>query len=263
MAREIHPSTSRPITVVLTVLKSTLPCSWWKKDQCLLPKVQFYISTRSLGESYAESWVGWVASLAPDWFPGARLLLQNLLRLSRLGPFLCVTRLCSTGYATMRSTSVRATRRCKWFRRRQVLKARRPGAFTLPLAWQDIYGLANLKCSCQSWIDATFADTFSRPKIMYGFCKGIDGIDKLRHGNWVKNKHRFEYWRSGGKRVVQLSIWILVEKKLIYCFLIEDFEVCGLDEDLSINDLLWLKVWIQRCLSIGILKEPLPGVSTD
>ena len=43
-----------------------------------------------------------------------------------------------------------------------------------------------LKCSCQSWIDATFADAFTRPKIMYGFCKGIDGIGKLRHDNWVK-----------------------------------------------------------------------------
>ena len=52
---------------------------------------------------------GCIALLAADWFPGARLLLQNLLRLSRLKPFLCVTVLGTrdgakyfvTGYAPM------------------------------------------------------------------------------------------------------------------------------------------------------------------
>ena len=87
---------------------------------------------------------GWVALLALDWFPGARLfLLQNLLGLSRPSPsYSCVWHVSAVKYFG-------ATRRCKWFRRRQVLKARLPGAFTLPLTWQDIYGLDNLNLKRQ------------------------------------------------------------------------------------------------------------------
>lgn len=70
-------------------------------------------------------------------------LLQNLLGLSRPSPsYSCVWLLSAVKYFG-------ATRRCKWFRRRQVLKARLPGAFTLPLTWQDIYGLDNLNLKRQ------------------------------------------------------------------------------------------------------------------
>ena len=157
--------------------------------------------------------LGWLSC-----FAGSQLVPWRqsfAIRLSRLAPFLCVTRLCCAGYATMRSTSVLGTRRCKWFRRRQVLKARRPGAFTLPLAWQDIYGLANLKCSRSELDWCNICWFFFTAKNIYGFYMGFYGIGKLRHDNYGKTNTDLSIENLVNKGWVQLSIWNSVQKKLI------------------------------------------------
>ena len=126
-------------------------CTGWAGTQ----GKQKRISTRNLnialcfeptgrwGRRMQNGCIGWrVESQLVAWrqtFPRMVTSLQ---------PFLCVTRrlLCSS-VRTRRCEVLRrrATCRCRWFCRRQVLKARLPGAFTLPLTWQEIYGLDNLK----------------------------------------------------------------------------------------------------------------------